>query len=174
MNIDYTALAKTNIFNTEIQVKGNKENVLYHKYKPEVVLNVTDYGLELYALNVLTNTKKKYPFAVMDFASIEELSVSICRRNYGNISAIIMNEYHIDLTMKTFNGKSFELESQSWKNFIQMMDIIYQKDVKVKDPFNVYDNYRKYQEKYIEELDKTFDKLADQYNIPHYRAGNKR
>jgi hypothetical protein len=167
-------LAITNIFNTEISINGRKESIFYHRYKPEYILDVTDESINLYAIGILTSLRKKKPFEKIHYSNIKDVTISVCRRNYGIIAAIIVNEYHLDLILNLNNGESYQLESQSWNNFLKLIDKLYLENVTINDQLNIYKGYAESGKRFIQELDMIFDDLADTYHLKHYRLGNKR
>lgn len=174
MKTNYSVITKTNILNSEIQIEGTKEKIYYHKYKPEYILDMKDTEINLYAQSLLSLTHKKVLIRSINYLDIQEVDISICRRNYGTVAQIIVNEYHLDITIHLKDKTSYQIESQSWNNFIKMVDMLKCHHVIVIDRLDVYENYFKDGKKYIEELDKIFDMLADQYHLSHYRAGNRR
>ena len=136
--INYKELAKKNIFNTEISVDGVKEMVYYHKYKPDLGIDVNNNNIYIYAINSLTNSWKKKPVDIIEYSNINDVKISVCRRNYGAIAGVIVNEYHLDIIINLNDGSSYQLESQSWNNFIKMIDKLLYKDVQVIDSMDVY------------------------------------
>ena len=174
MNKSYITLSKTNIFNAVISINSKNEQKYYHKYKPEIGVNITANSIELHSIGSLTGKWKQEPFKIINYSEIEKIEVSICRRNYGAISGIIVNEYHIYLIIELLYGYSYQLETQSWDNFIYMIEKLKLEKVLVDDILNVYENYKQYRKKYFEKLDKTFDDIANQYHLDSYRSSNKR
>ena len=174
MNKSYITLSKTNIFNAVISINSKNEQKYYHKYKPEIGVNITANSIELHSIGSLTGKWKQEPFKIINYSEIEKIEVSIFRRNYGAISGIIVNEYHIDLIIELLDGYSYQLETQSWDNFIYMIEKLKLEKVLVDDILNVYENYKQYKKNYFEKLDKTFDDIAKQYHLDSYRSSNKR
>lgn len=174
MSIDYNQLAKTKIFLTDIEYKGKRDKVLYHKYKPDCCLNIEEDSLYLHSMNSLMEKKKKDFFKKIKYSELKEVSLSICRRNYGSIASIIINEYHMDIILSLNDDTSYQLESQSWRMLKLFVDELKQNNVLIKDPLNIYHNYLVNGEKYLEKLDVVFDEIVKQYNINPYRAGNNR
>lgn len=176
MTINYISLAKTHIFNTLLTFQGKSEKVYYHKYKPEIAVDFTEDNISFYAFHTLTNKKKKEAFLSIEYKDIKNVTLSLCRRNYGTTMSIpiIMNEYHIDFIIYLNNGESYYLESQSWSYFTQIVDLLTDKNIKVIDQLNIYKNYLQDNQKYIKQLDKVFDALATQYQLQHYRGNNER
>lgn len=172
--INYNMLAKTRIFQTIIEINGKDQGIYYHKYKPDCIANFTDNGVSLYATNSLSNSKKKEPFTTIDYANLNKVKVSLCRRNYGSIAAIIVNEYHVDLILELADGNSYQLETQSWENFTKMVDILKARTVNIEDLLNVYNHYTKNGNSYIESLDRQFDELAKTFDLSSYRGNNVR
>ena len=72
----------------------------------------------------LTNSKKKMSFDTIEYSKLNKVKISLCRRNYGAISAILVNEYHLDITLFLNDGNSYQLESQSWNDFLKAVEIM--------------------------------------------------
>lgn len=174
MNDNYIVLGRTRILMAEIEVNDTKEKIYYHKYKPEVIANFTNRCIYLHATNFLTNSKKKMSFDTIEYSKLNKVKISLCRRNYGAISAILVNEYHLDITLFLNDGNSYQLESQSWNDFLKAVEIMKDNNVDIIDEMNVIYNYNKSKKDYLKELDSTFDELAVKYNLQHYRGNNIR
>ena len=54
MNKSYITLSKTNIFNAVISINSKNEQKYYHKYKPEIGVNITANSIELHSIGSLT------------------------------------------------------------------------------------------------------------------------
>ena len=79
MNKSYITLSKTNIFNAVISINSKNEQKYYHKYKPEIGVNITANSIELHSIGSLTGKWKQEPFKIINYSEIEKIEVSICR-----------------------------------------------------------------------------------------------
>ena len=68
MNKSYITLSKTNIFNAVISINSKNEQKYYHKYKPEIGVNITANSIELHSIGSLTGKWKQEPFKIINYS----------------------------------------------------------------------------------------------------------
>lgn len=166
-------ISKKNILQAIVEIKGKRSNAIVHKYKPDTVIDFSDEGISLFSTGALTN-KKKNMFFSCNYCEVSQFELSICKRNYGTIAGVLVNEYHIIFLFTLHNGQSFEIESASWQQLLDMVVLLKNNNVIVCDLLDIYNNYSNRGKEYLSSLDQEFDIYTDKYNLKSYSSDFKR
>ena len=149
----YNSIIQNHILNTEIQINSNKLQIYYHKYHPEFILDLQKECMSLYSYSIFHHQKL---IQTIDYHQIDTVQFSLKQRNYGTVAGMIINEYHLDIQIKTKDSKLYHLESQSYQNLDSMFKIFKHYHIHIDDPLDIYHNYLKDGQKYLQNYDKQF------------------